>query len=206
MRSWSERGAWALAILLCAAAVVLYAWVAAGALAPVYWEDEAGYLLNAQVMSGFGTLPNLQGQAYYPGFSIALIPLWWIFQDPQTVYRAAVFVSAAFGLATAVPLTVIARRFSLSLPKAISAAALVVMLPSSVLMANWVTSEHALTFMFALCVLLALRYAASPGARTAIALGAVAGATFVVHGRAIPVLIATALWLVRRTTRRVCSR
>lgn len=201
VRRVSELATWVLAIALCVAAVALHIWVAVGALAPVYWEDEAGYLLNAQVMSGFGDVPSLQGNAYYPGWSLALVPLWWIFQDPQTVYRASVFVGVVFALAVAVPLTLLGRHYSLSLPRAIAAAALVVLLPSNLLQSNWAMSEHALTFVVALSALLAVRYAARPGAWRAVALGAVVGAAFVVHGRAVPVLIAAVLWFAYRAYR-----
>jgi len=187
---------------MAAAVVLVHFYVALHALAPVYWEDEAGYLLNAQTIAGFGRLTDLQGMSYYPGWSLFLVPLWWILQDPDLVYRAAAILAALFGIGTAVPLALIARRFNLSWPHAIIAGSVVVLGPGRVLMSGFALSENCLAFFFALTALLALRYAQSPSWKTATVLGAVAAFTFIVHGRAVPVVIATGLWfgwqLIRR--------
>ncbi|HEY4268846.1 MAG TPA: glycosyltransferase family 39 protein [Galbitalea sp.] len=191
----------AAAILVALVAVTAHLTVAITAKQPVYWEDEAGYLLNAQVISGYGKIPSLQGLSYYPGWSLFLVPLWWIFRNPDTVYHAATILSALFGIALGVPLAMIARRFGITWPQAVIAAGVVVLGPGRVLMSNFALSENCLAFFFALACWFALRYASSPTWGRAVVFGIAAGYTFVIHGRAVPVVIATGIWFIWRIIR-----
>jgi hypothetical protein len=167
-----------------------------GVTIPLYWEDEAGYLGNAQVLAGVGDIPDLRGRPYYIGWSLLLVPLWWIFQDGEAVYRGAVVLSALCGIALAVPLTLIARRFRLSWPWAIVAGAVIAASPARTLLSGFGLPENLLALLVAFTVLLAMRFHESPTVSNALGLGLVAAAAFTTHGRVIPVLVATALWLV----------
>jgi hypothetical protein len=185
-----------LAVGLVVALVFVHLWVALHALAPVYWEDEAGYLLNAQTIAGFGETVDLQGMSYYPGWSLFLVPLWWILQDPDVVYRAATVLSAVFAILTVAPLALIGRKFELTWAQSFIAASVVLLGPGRALMSGFALAENCLTFFFALTVLLALNYAKYPNWRVAALFGTLAAFTFIVHGRAVPVVIAAVLWFV----------
>ena len=130
-RVWLRANAgWIAAGLAVVALIVSHAFAAFGASLPMYWEDEAGYLGNAQVMAGVGEIPELRGRPYYLGWSLLLVPLWWIFQDGQLVYQGAVVLSALCGIALAWPLALIARRFALSWPWSITAGAVIAVSPA----------------------------------------------------------------------------
>ena len=121
--AWSRvsyRAPWVAAALAIIVLIVSHVFVGSDASLPLYWEDEAGYLANAQVMAGVGEAPDLRGRPYYIGWSIALVPLWWIFQDGHEVYVGAVTLSVLCGIATAVPLAFELARRLRKAPRAIA--------------------------------------------------------------------------------------
>lgn len=196
-RVWLRANAgWIAAGLAVVALIVAHAFAAFGASLPMYWEDEAGYLGNAQVMAGVGEIPELRGRPYYLGWSLLLVPLWWIFQDGQLVYQGAVVLSALCGIALAWPLALIARRFALSWPWSITAGAVIAVSPARSLLSGFGLPENLLTLLIAFVALFAMRFHAEKSLKNALGLAVLVGAAFATHGRVIPVVIATGLWLV----------
>src|SRR5688572_22271170 len=67
---------------------------------PVVSADELGYLANAQLLAS-GKLLNMgYTQFYFGGYALFLVPLDWMFNDPRSLYRAALILNAAFMAAT----------------------------------------------------------------------------------------------------------
>ncbi len=188
----------AVAVALVAALYVAVVWHNS---APVFYNDEMGALGPSMLLARPTTQWTLIGSGFMPGIAILITPLWWFTADPQTVYRLASAVQVLLSLATLVPLAHLARRFGAAPRASWLLAAVVMVAPARAINANYVWSE---TLLFLLVVwawefLWRLRPDAP---RTALALGALAGATFVAHGRALPfaaVVVCGGLWMVRRS-------
>lgn len=181
--------------------ILVHGFAAWDATAPVWMDDEVGYLSNAQLLAGVGDPRSLGAIGYYSGWSLLLTPLWWVFEDPGRVYRAAAVLSALSGVLLVVPLSLIARRLGLSRPWATVVAALVAIAPARSVMSGYVLSENFLTLLVAFVVHAALRFSERPSAGRAAWLGFIAAYAFFTHGRAAPVLVATALWFLVRIRR-----
>lgn len=190
------------AVVAVAVVAAIHLYAASGAVGPVWTDDEIGILANARVIAGVGEPLQLAHLSYYPGWSVVLAPLWWFTDDPGQVYRAAVVMSALCGIALLAPLAAIARRFGLGTPAAVVLASVIAVAPARAVMSTYVLTENALTLLTALTALAAVRYAERRGLSRAVALGALAGATFVTHGRMVAVLGMTFVWLGVEALRR----
>ena len=184
----------AAAVVAAATAVAVHllaAWTPHG---PVWTDDVIGVLATARLLAGVGEPFELAHMSYYPGWAIVLVPLWWLLDDPATVYRAAVLVSAMCGIVLMVPLAWLARRMGLTTPLAVVAAAVVTAAPGRTVMSSYAVTENFLTLMIAVTAVVAVRYGSWPALSRAILFGACAGAVFVVHGRAVGVLGMACVW------------
>jgi hypothetical protein len=201
-RTSSSLRRWAAPVAAVAVLLFVHVFAATGANIPLYWEDEAGYLGNGLVLSGLTDGLELRGRPYYIGWSILIAPLWLIFQDGQATYLAAVWVSAACGAATAIPLTAVARRLGLSLPWAIVAGSVIAMSPARTVFSGMALSENLLALLVACTVWFAVRLRDRPTWPNALGLGLFAAGAFATHGRAIPLVVAAGLWFVLHLRRR----
>ena len=62
---------------------------------PLRMSDEAVFLANALYLSGSGPMPTLHGAHYSAfGYSLFLVPAYWIFDHPNTIYTACLIISA----------------------------------------------------------------------------------------------------------------
>lgn len=193
---------WLIAAVGVLVVVALNVYAARHAIFPIYWDDEAGYLSNAFVLSG-GSAPDLGGQSYYLGWSLVLTPIWWITHDPGTAYRIAIGITVATGVALVAPLALIAHRLGVRAPTAVLLGAVVAAAPARVLMSNYVLAENFLTLAVAFTVWAALRFQARPTIGRAALFGALSALVFLTHARATPILVATVLWLLLGLRRRV---
>lgn len=168
---------------------------------PVFFGDEIGYLANTIAIAG-GPALRIDADSYYPGWSLVLVPLWWIFRDPLALYRGAVILSALSSLATIPVLAALGRRLALRTSHAVLAASVVVALPAHALMAGFALAESFLVLVVATAVLLAVVAARSGGGGWYLAAGAASGFAFVVHGRVAGIVVATAAWAILLLLRR----
>jgi hypothetical protein len=185
-----------IAIGLVIVSIALNVYPALHAVIPVYWEDEAGYLSNSQVIAGFGTAPQLRGNPYYIGWSLVISPLWWILRDPQLVYRGAVMIAALCGIGLIAPLALIGRRLGLAPAVAVSCAAVITLAPSRTVMSGFALSENFLALMVACAVLASLAFGTSHSRVAAAMLGLSSAAVFITHGRGVGVLGVTIVWFL----------
>jgi len=193
LRPWMAPTATVLAV---AAVIGIHIFVALNSAIPMLWTDELGYLANAQVLSGVGEPRDLAGRGYYVGWSLLITPLWWLTSNLDLIYQLSVAMSVVFGIATTVPLALIARRAGLGWTWSIALGAVVSLAPSRTSMSNFALAENFLAFFVALTVWLGMRFAAEKTVLRAVLFGASAAMVFVIHGRAIPVAIAAGLWFV----------
>ena len=185
-----------LAVSAVVVAVLVTAYAAADSATPILWNDEIGYLSNAQILSGSGEPRDLSGRGYYYiGWSFLLVPLWWISSDPDTVYRLAVGLSAAASLATIVPLALLGKRLGINGWISIAAAAVIVMGPARTVQGSLALAESFLTLLLALVAYGAVRFAQSPSIFHAAFVLFFSTWAFVTHGRMVAVLGAVAVWV-----------
>lgn len=191
-RSWQE-----LAVRVAAPLVVLavHLWVAWPRHGLVWTDDEVGPLATARLLAGQGAL-DLAHDSYYPLWAVALVPVWWVTEDPLRAYQLAVLLSGVCGAAVVLPLTAIARRVGAGPVPAVLVAAAVAVAPSRTVMSSFAIIENFLMLVLALTVVAALRYADRPTLGRAALLGAGGAATFVAHGRMVTVVGCTVLWFL----------
>lgn len=195
--------------LLAGAAVALtlglHAAAAASARIPLWSDDEIGPLATARLIAGVGEPLTLNHLSYYPGWAVAVAPLWWVSGDPGTVYRLAVALAALSACLTIIPLAAIARRAGASGPVAVGLAALVMAAPSRVVMSDYAVSEAFFALVVVVTAWLGMRYADRPTTARGLALALVASYALFTHGRGAVLPIAVALLFLagfRRGSRR----
>jgi hypothetical protein len=187
---------WVAAVAAIIVVVIAHVSVAIGSTSPIFFTDEVGYIANAQLIAGVGEPRSFSASSYYIGWSLLLVPLWWISQDPQFVYVGSVALSVACGIAVIAPLSWIGRRLGLSVPLAIVAASAVAVAPARLVMSNFGLAENFIALLMGGVAVAAFRFADAHTVGRAALLSALAAYLFVTHARTAPVLIATALWIV----------
>lgn len=196
-----------LSVLAAAAVLIKVQW---GSAAPVFLADEVGNLGNALLFANPNTTWLLTGNAYMPGFSVLLTPIWWFTESPEVAYRAAVIIGAAVSLLVVVPLARIARHFGAPRYVSVVIGAIIVAAPSRALEANYIWAENFLVLLVCLTVALLLSLGTAPAPRMshAVLLGFCAGGAFLAHGRALPfalLVLAGGVWLLRRHRRQAVA-
>ncbi len=184
------------AVASVVAAIILHIAVTRDSSIPVLWTDEVGYFGNAQLLAGFGEPRSFQGRSYYIGWSLLLVPFWWITQDPETFYHLAVALSVVFGIAAIWPLALLVRHVGICWSWAVLVGAIVSLAPSRVLFSSFALAEHLVMFLMAFTAVAAVRYSERRDVRSAVLLGLAASAVFVSHGRTVGLLGATGLWFL----------
>ena len=158
---------------------------------PIIMADEIGYLGNARYLAGTAHLPDMwKSQFYHFGYSLFLIPAFWLFADPISSYKAALAINALLMSALYFPLYWILASF-LDVPRSTARwiAFACCLYPPLILYSNFTWSENAFVPFYALAVALFGRYLGSRSARNALLFGALVGFLYTIHPRALPVLV-----------------
>ncbi len=188
---------WAAAAAATAVMVRLHAAAAASATVPVFSDDEIGPLATAHLVAGVGPTMELANLSYYPGWAVAIAPLWWFTEDPRTVYHLAVALAAACACLTALPLAAVARAVTgIRVPTALLVGTVVMTAPSRVVMSNYALTEAFFALVVACTAWLGLRHWRRRTWVSGLALAVAASFAFFSHGRGVVVPIATAMLLV----------
>ncbi len=162
------------------------------AIGPMWYEDEIGYLMNSRAMVEGGSSVRIGPMGFYSGgWSVVLVPLTILVNDPHDLYQAALILMSAIGALHVLPLTWLAenlagieRRFS------VAAATVVAIYPGRALMAGYLFTEA----FFSLCFLVALvtvaRWIESRSALSAMLAGVSVGWLYSTHGRGLAPVVA----------------
>ncbi len=169
----------------------------------ILWTDGAGYLANARWLAPGVHAPDLDVTPFYhAGYSLLLAPVYALTTDPGTVYRSALVVNALAAGAGAVLLWRLATAvFGLRGWRAVLAAGLASTYPAVLLQSGFEWAESLLftvVALWALALWAALRRATS---RSSVALGAAGAGTYLVHPRAVGLVLVTALVLAAAVLR-----
>jgi hypothetical protein len=193
--------------LAVAAAVVAVAAVVAAHLAlmaplrvPVIHPDELGYVQNAHYLARGGLKPTTE---YYPGYSLLLVPLWWLTREPLTVWRGALVINAALAGVAVVLAWCLLERLAPELDRRWRAliVAATAAYPALLLFSDFSMAETAFAAAFlGVCVLAARAFdgaehagEGSPGWGRWALLGAGCGLLALVHPRGFAVYVAVGL-------------
>ena len=158
---------------------------------PHIFPDEMAYLSHARYLAGGGALPDMgETSFYHPGYSFFLVPAFVMFSEPTAAYRAAVATNALlistllFGL-----YRVLHVGLGVSPGRAVAVAITTCLYPAFLLQPTLAWAENALipgyTWLIAAFATLARR----PTMRSAFWVGAAASSLYLVHPRALPLLL-----------------
>lgn len=178
--------------VVAAAVSIAVAWNADN---PSFPFDEIDQLQMSRLLAGLD-VPKVTGGGYYPLWSFLIAPLWWILRDPFAVYAAALAIGIVVGLATILPLTLLARRLRLSTAQGVVVASIAVTMPSIALQSDYALSERLLFLILSVAVLTAWRLWERPTHLRAVVFAVTVAALYFTHVRVLTVVLASALWLV----------
>lgn len=175
---------------------------------PLIIADEIGYLVNARVLSG-GPSAYLPFVATYrnAGYAALVAPMYWISDDPQTIYRMALVENVLLS-ALCFPLLVLLLRYAASVPRYVAyiAAFAGSLYPTLVLSTQFVWTENLLPplmIAYLLGVALLLRSNGRHPVGWGIAVAALSAWLYATHDRMVPTLVVTPIviglaWYRRR--------
>lgn len=165
---------------------------------PMIMADELGYLGNARSLAGQAHLPDLAGARFYHfGYSLLLVPAFWLFANPLTAYKAALVINALLMSSLFLALCGLVESLGwVSKRAAIWIAFTCSLYPPIVLYSDFAWAENAFIPAYALTLLLLARYLRSRTLADAILFGAMAGLLYAIHPRALPVVLLAGFYLL----------
>lgn len=188
---WWRAGA-GLATVVTAA---LYVVIAQSAVAPRTPYDENGVLQMARLIAGQDVSPSLSS-GYYPGWSFLMAPLWWLSNNPEVIYRGAIVLNIVIALATIWPLAKLCRHLGTTGAQGVVIAAIVMALPARSVHADYVLSEPLLMFTVAWMAVAVFAWSRRPTSVGVLLVVLAGTAAYLVHARAVAVMLTLAVWLL----------
>ncbi|MBA9001964.1 hypothetical protein [Thermomonospora cellulosilytica] len=127
-----------------AAQVAVRLWLARARVWPAAEPDETGYLVAARWLAG-GPAADMSGNTFYQGgYSLLLVPAYWLTDDPVNVYTLAIAINAVIG-AAAFPLGYLAlRRLGMRRRPALPAAWAAALLPAATFFGSYALTDAVL--------------------------------------------------------------
>ena len=161
---------------------------------PFIYADEMGYWSHAANMAGLQW--SIDGTAWYSyGYSILLVPLFWITHDMSIIYKMALFLNAVMSVISYLLCYSIARKLAPKLETWLVGviSLIVVMYPSFIAQSYIAWSETAL-FMFVWFLFwLVIKYEEKHTLWSAVLIGLTAGYLYLIHNRTIGLMVACAM-------------
>ena len=165
---------------------------------PLILADELGYLGNARYLAGEAHLPDMRGsQFYHFGYSLFLLPAFWLFSEPTAIYRAVVVINSLLAPALYFPLSYLLTSFAgVRAGRARWISFACCLYPSALLYSDFAWAENAFTPFFVLTAVLFGRYLGSRSARDLLLFGLLTAFLYTIHPRALPVVVAALAYLL----------
>ncbi len=164
---------------------------------PVLYGDALGYLGNARFLAG-GAAPTFDGSfSYAAGYSLLLVPIYWITERSEIVWTISVAVNVGLAVLIMLPAYHLGRRvFDLTRDQALLVSVAVSLTPALILQPGriWVETLFPLVFLSAaLAVFVLFETGKIPYALLS---GALVGYLVFIHGRGLAVAAAFLIVLV----------
>ena len=174
---------------------------------PLILADEAGYLANAGYLSGAAHMPTFYGSHSYPfGYSLFLIPVYWLFDNPYSVYKASLGIGVLLMSTLYVSLYYVLTHLLGNSPRlAMLAAFITCLFPPLLLRSNFAWAETAYVPGFMLLVALfgtLLRYKT---VTVALVFGLHLGFMYTIHSRSLPLIPIALIYLITLACLRALS-
>ena len=165
---------------------------------PLIMADEAVFLANARYLSGTAPMPTLHGAVFFHfGYSLFLVPAFWLFDSPYTIYTASLVISAFLMSTVYLSLYyVLASLLGISSRLAMVASFLTCLYAPLLLRANFAWGDNAYVPGFMLLIALFGALLRHKSVRFALVFGVLLGFMYTVHTRSLPLIPVAALSLV----------
>jgi hypothetical protein len=172
---------------------------------PSIFADELGYLGHARYLSGTGVFPYMGTATYYHfGYSLLLLPAFWLFDDPFQTYRAVMVTNALLISLLYFPVRhVLHAGLGTPRDRATAIALVTCLYPAFVLQSNYAWAENAVIPGYAALVAVFWRVVNRPSYRAALCLGLLGAFLYTVHPRALCLVPLIVVVLVGLTALRV---
>jgi hypothetical protein len=174
---------------------------------PRIFADELGYLGHARYLSGTGIFPNMGTTTYYHfGYSLLLLPAFWMSSAPGATYRAVMITNAVVISLLYFPLRYVLEH-AFGSPKALasSIAFVTCLYPAFALQSNFAWAENALIPGYALLVATFARLVRKSSYTVASSFGVLAGVLYTIHPRAVTLLVSAPVVLAALSAARIVT-
>ena len=165
---------------------------------PWLFADEMGYLGIARYLSGTAPMPDMGLTAFYhPGYSLFLLPAFWIFSDPFHTYKAVIVINSL--LMSTLYFSVLWLLDKLfSGPRSVKATVsfVICLYPAFCLYPGLAVAENAFIPCYALLLVTFAKMTCDEGYSHAFGFGLLAGFVYTIHPRALPVTAFSLVLLV----------
>jgi len=172
---------------------------------PVLYSDALGYLGNARFLAG-GAAPTFDGSfAYAAGYSLLLVPIYWVTERSETVWAIAVALNVALSVLIMLPASWLGRHlFGLGRRPALLVAAVVSLTPALILQPGRLWTEALFPVMFLTATAFILAMFRTNRSLFALAAGGFVGYLVFIHGRGMAVAAAfVVVIMIAAATRRL---
>lgn len=193
-----HREGLAIWLLFGAALVIHLAIVVPGAFGPVFTDDELAYFANARLIAGVGPEPVLLEIGYYhAGYSLMIAPLYLIFTEPGQVYAATIVLNCVLGAAMIFPLAHLGRHlFDLSGSRSRWLAFAATLYPGTLLISHFAFADNVFSVAFLALIVLSYQVVRQPSLFRMCLLAVMPAVMFLIHPRALPLLLLVPGFLV----------
>ncbi len=161
-------------------------------------SDETVYLANARFLSGTAPMPTLHESYFFHfGYSLFLVPVFWLFKNPSDVYTASLVISALLMSTLYLSLYfVLASLIGISPRFAMLASFITCLYPPLLLRANFAWGENAYVPGFMLTVALFGMLLRQQSMRYALLFGLALGFMYAIHPRSLPLIPIAVLFML----------
>lgn len=157
---------------------------------PLIVADESVYLAHARYLSDNGPMPALHGAILFSfGYSLFLVPAYWLFDNPHTIYTASLFISALLICTVYLSLYyVLASLLRVPSRLAIAVSLITCLYPPLLLRSNFAWAENAYVAGFVLLIASFGALLRHKSLRFAVQFGLLLGFMYAIHPRSLPLL------------------
>lgn len=158
---------------------------------PFVYADEMGYWSHAANMAGLQW--SVEGTAWYSyGYSLFLVPLFWISHDMYIIYKLALFLNVIAGVISFMICYDICKKLLPQINRLVLAAisVMVIMYPSFLAQSYIAWSETMLYLFVWILFRLIIRFEEKQNIVLSVLIGFILGFIYMIHNRTIGVLVA----------------
>jgi hypothetical protein len=194
----SARQRWQVAVTITVLGVAIVHFLALIANhGPVLYSDALGYLGNARFLAG-GAAPAFDGSfSYAAGYSLLLVPLYWVTEQSEFVWAMSVAINVGFAVLIMLPAYHLGRRvFDLDRYQALLVAVGVSLTPALILQPGRIWVETVFPFVFLAATFAVYKLFETGKVPYAVLSGTLIGYLVFIHGRGLAVAVAFLVVLI----------